>query len=270
MPELPEVETVVRALKPQIVGRHIVGTRLRWPRHIDRPNLQEFQSRITGLKFLDVYRRAKFIVFALDQDETLIIHLRMSGHLAVVDPMTSEDKHVHTLFELDNEQQLRFRDTRKFGRVYLVNDPQEVLGKLGPEPLEPSFTTAVLQHLISNRKRTLKPYLLDQSVIAGIGNIYADEALFHAGLLPTRRTDTLTVNEIGALHHGIQDVLILGIAREGASISTYIKPDGEKGAMQDEVKVFRRTGDQCYRCGQIIERITLGGRSTHFCPGCQK
>ncbi len=270
MPELPEVETVVRVLRPQIIGRWIVGTRLRWTRHIDRPTLSEFQSRITGLKFLDVYRRAKFIVFSLDQAEALIIHLRMSGHLAVVDPFIPEDKHTHTVFELDNGQELRFYDTRKFGRVYLVKDPQQVLGNLGPEPLDPSFTVEVLQQILSNRKRTLKPHLLDQTVIAGIGNIYADEALFHAGLRPTRRTDTLTQEEVIALHRGIQDVLTLGIAREGASISTYIKPDGEKGEMQDEVKVFRRTGEPCYRCGQIIERLTLGGRSTHYCPGCQK
>jgi len=270
MPELPEVETAVRALRPQIIGRRVVGTRLHWPRHIDRPDLLEFQARINGLTFLKVHRRAKFIVFNLDQGETLLVHLRMTGHLAIVSSLETEDKHSHTVFELDNGQELRFRDTRKFGRVYLVEDPAEVLGDLGPEPLEPSFTPEVFQQMIVNRKRIVKPCLLDQRVIAGIGNIYADEALFHAGVHPTRRTDTLTNDEITALHKGIREVLLLGIEREGASISTYLKPDGEKGEMQNEVKVFRRTGQTCFRCGHTIERMTLGGRSTHYCPSCQK
>jgi formamidopyrimidine-DNA glycosylase len=193
----------------------------------------------------------------------------MSGHLAVVDATLREDKHDHTIFTLDNEKELRFRDTRKFGRVYLVENSQDILGKLGPEPLAPTFTTMQLQQIISGRRRILKPFLLDQTVIAGIGNIYADEALFRAGLLPTRKTETLTVDEIAALHVGIQEVLRQGIAREGASINTYIKPDGEKGDMQNAVQVFRRTGQACYRCEGTIQRSVVGGRSTHYCPGCQ-
>jgi formamidopyrimidine-DNA glycosylase len=228
------------------------------------------QNRIIGRTIKDVERRGKFILIPLDQGETLIIHLRMSGHLAVVEASFPIDKHNHTVFELDNGQELRFRDTRKFGRVYLVCDSQEILGKLGPEPLDPSFTAERLQKIISGRKRTLKPFLLDQSMIAGIGNIYADEALFHARLHPTRRTDSLTRIDVTALHAGIQEVLNLGVAREGASISTYIKPDGEKGDMQNAVKVFRRTGQRCYRCDGTIQRIIVGGRSTHYCSGCQK
>jgi formamidopyrimidine-DNA glycosylase len=193
----------------------------------------------------------------------------MSGHLAVVDTALPEDKHDHTIFTLDNGKELRFRDTRKFGRVYLVESSQDILGKLGPEPLETTFTERQLRQIISGRKRILKPFLLDQTVIAGIGNIYADEALFHARILPTRQTDTLTGDEVAALYVGIREVLRQGIAREGASISTYIKPDGEKGDMQNAVQVFRRTGQTCYRCGETIQRIIVGGRSTHFCPGCQ-
>jgi formamidopyrimidine-DNA glycosylase len=194
----------------------------------------------------------------------------MTGHLAVVDANRPGDSHVHTVFELDNGQELRFRDPRKFGRVYLVTDTRDVVGELGPEPLDASFTPTQLQEILSGRRRILKPFLLDQSFIAGIGNIYADEALFHARLLPTRRTDSLSLQEIEALHEGIQNVLLEGIAREGASITNYIKPDGEKGDMQNAVMVFRRTGQPCYRCEHTIERIILGGRSTHFCPGCQK
>ncbi len=270
MPELPEVESAARMLKPQLVGKRIVGIKVNWPHHIDRPDTEEFRFRISGLRFLDVTRRAKFLVFSLENEETLLIHLRMSGHLSVVPASPPYDKHTHTIFELDSGEELRFRDTRKFGRVYLVNDPQDVLGKLGPEPLDPSFTVEILKERLENRKRILKPMLLDQGFIAGIGNIYADEALFDARLLPTRRTDTLTDSEIEALHHGIQEVLKLGIEKTGASFTTFFNPDGSQGEMQNSFNVFQRTGENCYRCGGVIERIKLGGRSTHFCPQCQK
>ena len=270
MPELPEVETVARSLRPNLVGRKIMGVRNSWPRHIDRPEISEFKKRIRGRSIIDVARRGKFLLFPLDHDENLIIHLRMSGHLAVIDPQQPADKHTHTIFELDNGQELRFRDTRKFGRVYLVKTPNDILAKLGPEPLTEEFTTEALGEIMRGKRRLLKPFLLDQTMIAGIGNIYADEALFYAGLLPMRKTDSLDAQDILKLHEGIQHVLRLGIQREGASISTYIKPDGEKGSMQEDVMVFRRTGEPCFRCGNPIQRIVLGGRSTHFCENCQK
>lgn len=270
MPELPEVETAVRALRPLVIGRTITGFRCQWPRHIDRPAIETFGQRIVGRTIQDVARRGKYLLFSLDGDLFLIVHLRMTGHLAVVDAERPIDKHMHTIFELDSGEELRFRDPRKFGRVYLVEDTQDVVGKLGPEPLDSSFTPAQLQSILSGRKRILKPFLLDQTFIAGIGNIYADEALFHARLLPTRSTDSLTAQEIEALHEGIQKVLWEGIAREGASISNYVKPNGEKGDMQNAVQVFRRTGESCYRCQGTVRRMIIGGRSTHFCPGCQK
>ena len=269
MPELPEVETVVRGLRPLVKGRTITAVRNTWPRHIDRPALPEFAARISGRAIADVSRRGKFILFPLDNGDTMIIHLRMSGHLAVVEGGASDDKHTHTVFELDNGREMRFRDIRKFGRVYLVSDAQEVLGKLGPEPLEGDFTVETLREIMQGSRRILKPFLLDQSKIAGIGNIYADEALFYAALNPQRRTDSLDGEDLARLHEGIQHVLRLGIEREGASISTYLKPSGEKGEMQDDVRVFRRTGEPCFYCGVPIERIVLGGRSTHFCPNCQ-
>jgi formamidopyrimidine-DNA glycosylase len=269
MPELPEVETTVRALRRPLIGRTITGVWNGWSRHIVTPAWPAFQQRITGRTFDAINRRAKYLVFNLSEEETLIIHLKMSGHLSVVDETIPADKHVHTLFQLDNGQALRFRDIRKFGRVYLVRDPQEILGHLGTEPLEPNFTVPVLQERLQNRKRLLKPLLLDQTFIAGIGNIYADEALFHASLHPARRTDTLSAGEVSALHKAILHVLQEGIAREGASISLYVKPDGERGDMQNAVAVFRRTGELCYRCGNRIDRMKLGGRSTHYCPICQ-
>lgn len=270
MPELPEVETVVRALRPLLTSRSFTEIRNYWPRHIDRPTLAEMQNRIHGRSVTELSRRGKYILIHLDDGQALIIHLRMSGHLAVVDGDTEPDKHTHTIFGLDNGDELRFRDTRKFGRVYLVNDVEEVVGKLGPEPLQAEFTANVLQQRLHGRKRQLKPLLLEQSFVAGIGNIYADEALFHAKLLPTRRADTLTEVDIIVLHGAIQHVLKTGIDREGASIDTYVKPDGQKGDMQNAVMVFRRTGQPCYTCGTPIERIVLAQRSTHFCPNCQK
>jgi formamidopyrimidine-DNA glycosylase len=269
MPELPEVETVVRALRLPLVGRTFTEVRNYWPGHIVTPPLPELQRRIHGRAILTINRRAKYLVFSLSDGETLIIHLKMTGHLAVVDPETPPDQYAHTIFKLDNGQELRFRDPRKFGRVYLVQDPAEIFDSLGPEPLEDAFTTAVLQERLQNRKRVLKPLLLDQTFVAGIGNIYADEALHYARLHPERRSNTLSPAEIKALHGAIQKVLKLGIEREGASIDRYVKPDGSKGDMQNAVAVYGRTGDPCYRCGTPIQRIKLGGRGTHFCPTCQ-
>jgi formamidopyrimidine-DNA glycosylase len=270
MPELPEVETVVRALREPLIGRTVMGVRNDWPRHIHMPTLDEFRARIHGCKFEAINRRAKYLVFTLTKGETLIIHLRMSGHLAVVDKQEPADKHVHTVFELDNGQELRFRDIRKFGTVDLVENPDVVLGKLGPEPLEDAFTPDVLGMLLNGRSRAIKPLLLDQHRIAGIGNIYADEALFHAKVRPTRPAKSLSHNDVKALHAAIQKVLRLGIEREGASIELYLKPDGSKGDMQNDLMVFQRTGEPCYDCGRPTERIVLGGRSTHFCPQCQE
>lgn len=270
MPELPEVETFVRALRKPLVGRTITGVRNDWPRHIAIPAPDELRCRIIGRRIEAIDRRAKYLVFSLSDDETLIIHLKMSGHLSVVSAETPADKYAHTVFELDDGRELRFRDPRKFGRVYLLRDPAYVLGPLGPEPLAEAFTVEALAALLAGRKRVIKPLLLDQTFIAGIGNIYADEALFYAGIRPTRRSDSLTAGETTALHAAIQKVLGMGIEREGASIGTYVKADGEMGDMQNAVAVFRRTGQSCYTCGRPIERIVLGGRSTHFCPGCQR
>lgn len=270
MPELPEVETVVRALRPRLVGRTIRAVRNAWPRHIATPDLPELCARVTGLQFESLSRRAKYIVCHLSGGEHLLFHLKMTGHLSVVPASVPANKHTHTTFALDDDLELRFMDPRKFGRVYLVRELDEVLGKLGPEPLSDSFSAAVLRNRLQNHKQAIKKTLLDQTVLAGIGNIYADEALHEAHIHPTRPANSLTEAELIALHAAIQKVLLLGIEREGASITNYVKPDGTKGDMQNAVAVFRRTGMGCYRCGRVIERIVLGGRSTHYCPGCQQ
>jgi formamidopyrimidine-DNA glycosylase len=269
MPELPEVETTVRALRRPLVGRVITGVRTDWPRQVVTPALEQLQQRIQGRRIEAIGRRAKYLLFNLSQGETLIIHLKMTGHLSVVPAETPPGRHVHTVFTLAGGDELRFRDMRKFGRVYLVRDPQEVLAGLGPEPLAESFTVEQLASRLRGRKRSLKPLLLDQTFVAGIGNIYADEALHAAALHPERSANSLDAAEVEALYQAIRHVLQLGIEREGASISNYVKPDGSRGEMQNVVAVFRRTGQSCYRCGAPIKRSVLGGRSTHFCPACQ-
>lgn len=270
MPELPEVETTVRALREPLIGRTIIAVHNDWPRHVGMPGVPELRSRIRGRRIEWIDRRGKYLVFTLNSGESLIIHLKMTGHLSVVDQDAPPDPYAHTIFVLDQGQELRFRDPRKFGRVYLARDRYQVLGSLGPEPLDPAFTVEVLRQRLKGRTRALKPLLLDQGFIAGVGNIYADEALYYAGLHPQRSADSLSEADVTALHASIRRVLQMGIEREGASIDRYLKPDGSKGDMQNAVAVFRRTDQPCYGCETgIVQRIVLGGRSTHFCPICQ-
>lgn len=269
MPELPEVETTVRALREPLLGETITGVRNSWPRHIATPSPEALQARIDGRRIEAINRRGKYLVFTLTGGETLIIHLRMTGHLSVVDAGAPVAPHTHTIFALASGKEMRFRNPRKFGRVYLVQEPEEVLGKLGPEPLDPDFTPERLKEQLERRTKQLKALLLDQTFIAGVGNIYADEALFYAGLHPQRRADSLNDGDIEALHASLQKVLRTGIEREGASIDRYVKPDGSRGTMQEVVSVYQRTGETCHRCGAAIQRIVVAGRSTHFCPACQ-
>ncbi len=270
MPELPEVETVVRGLRTPLIGETFAGVLSDWPRHLNGIDLPELQARLYGRSIQSINRRGKYLVLSLDAGEYLIIHLKMSGQLSVSDGQEPADKHVHTTFLLDSGAELRFRDIRKFGRVYLVQDPQEVLGKLGQEPLDEEFTVEWLCEKLGVRRRVLKPLLLDQTFIAGIGNIYADEALHRAAIHPGRTTGSLTTQDCLALHEAIQTILSLAIEHEGSSIdAAYIKPDGGRGSMQSELQVYGRAGKTCQRCGSIIERVTLAGRGTHYCPGCQ-
>ena len=270
MPELPEVETTVRALRAPLLGRTFTGVRNYWPRHIATSSPEELQERIVGQRIDVLDRRGKYLLFHLSGGDTLIIHLRMTGHLSVAEPQTPVPTHTHTIFSLDDGRELRFRNMRKFGRVYLVADVDEVVGKLGPEPLDPAFTVEMLQERFQGRSKQMKPLLLDQTFVAGIGNIYADEALFYAGIHPERPADTLSGAEVAALHQAIRKVLQMGIEREGASIDRYVKPDGTRGSMQNAVAVYKRTDQGCYQCGTPIRRMVLGGRSTHFCPVCQQ
>lgn len=261
---------VARGLRETLPGQVFTEVRCYWPRHVHGLPVAELQKRVNGRSVQTISRRGKYLLFHLDDGQLLIIHLRMSGRLTVVPAGTPTDKHTHTIFGLQSGHELRFWDQRKFGRVYLVDDADEVIHNLGPEPLSPEFTVDVLRGLLNGRKRTIKPLLLDQTIIAGIGNIYADEALFYAHILPTRSADSLGDEDLIRLHAAIQHALQLGISRGGASIELYVRPDGSPGDMQNAVRVFRRTGKLCYDCGTPIQKIVLGGRSTHYCPTCQK
>jgi len=269
MPELPEVETTVRALRDPLVGQIFRDVRNFWPRQIAMPDFGELRERIRGRRIDAIGRRGKYLLFELDSGETLIVHLKMSGHLSVVPKETVLNKHVHTVFELTNGKELRFRDQRKFGRVYLVRQTDDVLAGLGPEPLEPEFTADMLATRLSSRTRLLKPLLLDQTFVAGIGNIYANEALHHARLHPERRADSLSEAEVVALHSAIRKSLAIGLANDGASVELFAKPDGSKGRMQNSFVVHGRDGMPCLRCAGIVQRSVIGGRSSYFCPDCQ-
>jgi formamidopyrimidine-DNA glycosylase len=270
MPELPEVETVVRGLREPLIGHTIQHMWYDWAKTIHSPSPDEFAARIAGQTIRAVNRRAKYILIELDT-ETLLVHLKMTGRLYVadIDEAQHADKWVHVRFELDGNKQLRFSDSRKFGKVYLTDDKQALLGHLGPEPLEKDFTIDVFKAQLSRRNKQMKSLLLDQTFVAGIGNIYADEALFRAGIHPTTKAQQLTEDDITLLHQTIRDALNAGIRHEGASINWYRKPDGTKGNSQDHFYVYGQDGQACRRCGTAIDKIRVAQRGTHFCPNCQ-
>jgi len=270
MPELPEVETVVRGLRPALIGRVIVGAWLDWPNSLISPSPEDFIARIAGQTVHDLWRRGKYILAGLDS-ATLIIHLKMTGRLYVApdEAVNEADRWAHFRFQLDNAHQLRFSDARKFGRVCLTPDPGWVIGRLGPEPLADDFTLDRFRERLAGRGGALKPLLLNQAFIAGIGNIYADEALFRAGIHPRRGAAGLSADEQARLYAGIRAALEVGIDYEGASVNWYRKPDGTPGESQEHFYVYGRTGAPCLHCGAPIERILVGGRATHFCPACQ-
>lgn len=275
MPELPEVETVVRGLRKPLVGRTITGAV--FPADPGRMTNMEsalLAARIASQRITRITRRAKYLLFKLQAD-TLIIHLKMTGHLYVL-PAGAEsswDRWLRVSFPLDNGQELRFSDSRKFGRVFLCARPSEVLPRLGPEPLSESFTPAEFQARLKGRSGILKSLLLNQAFIAGVGNIYADEALHIARLHPLRRADSLTDSEAERLYHAIRKALRTGIRHRGASVGSYRNPDGQPGETQERLRVYRTRATKdvpCPVCGGPISIMRIGQRSAHFCPNCQK
>jgi len=270
MPELPEVETYARDLAAVLPGRRFVGARVGWPRQAPRNTPEAVDARLAGQTILAVGRRGKYLCLQLS-DDWLILHLKMSGRLELVPAAHPRNPHAHTVFVLDRGDELRFHDPRKFGRLYVVADPAAVTGALGPEPLDDAFTLAAFAARLRGRRGRLKPLLLDQRFVAGLGNIYADEALFTARLHPLATADGLTDDDIRRLHGAIRAVLARGVELRGTSFSTggYRDLTGNRGEMQGTLLVFRRTGEPCPACGTPIERLVVGGRSTHVCPTCQ-
>lgn len=272
MPELPEVETVRRTLAAGLLGRRIASvSRVGWPRTIAAPAADVFQERVHDRLVTGLERRGKYIVIRLDQGESLVVHLRMTGRLTLHDAVDEANAHTHVVFQLVDGGQLFFEDQRKFGRIWLLGnaDLEALFAHLGPEPLEEVFTRATFHVLLRGRKGRLKPLLLDQSLVAGLGNIYVDEALWTARLHPLRTVVSLTDDDVDRLYDAIREVLHEAVLRRGTSFSDYRDAWGESGSNQDFLHVYSRTGQPCPRCSTPIEKIVVAQRGTHICPHCQ-
>lgn len=276
MPELPEVETIRRDLEGRLTGRRFTAVRI--PPDWGKPvpvikgiDEARFREGVIGARVEGVERRGKYLAFRLDNGLQLAVHLRMTGSLLHRPAGAGPDRFLRATLALDDGTELRFADMRKFGGLWLVEDVADaVAGDLGPEPLSEGFTESVLAGALRGRKAPVKAVLLDQRRVAGIGNIYADEACFAAGIDPRRPAGSLSPEEVAALHAAVRKVLLFGVESRGASFRDYQDADGNSGSMQMHVQVFRRNGKPCYACGAAIERVRLGGRSTHFCPKCQR
>jgi formamidopyrimidine-DNA glycosylase len=273
MPELPEVETVVRDLRPLLVGRTLRSVEVSEQR-LRRPWKREWNQRIVGRRVEELLRRGKWIVGRLDDGQFFLVHLGMTGQLTVASADTPKSDHTHLVFPLDDgTNQLRFRDIRRFGCAILFEvradlDRFFTAGKLGPEPFE--LQTKTWREKLTGTDRSLKAALLDQRLVAGVGNIYADESLFEARLPPTQKGTATSTTEADRLRLAIVKVLNRAIERRGSSIRNYVGGSGLRGGYQEEFRVYGRPGKPCSRCKTPIERIRLAGRSTHYCPKCQK
>jgi formamidopyrimidine-DNA glycosylase len=292
MPELPEVETIARDLRGLVAGARIVGARSNWPRTLRSHEPDDFAAAVSGREIEGVGRRGKQLLVWLGPGAStddpapaqagravLTVHFKMTGQLFVVAAGSPEDRHVHVVLALADGREIRFRDIRKFGRMGLYRrDPVtglpadgEAEGVLatGAEPLSDDFTAATLGRLLARRRGRLKTLLLNQDFIAGVGNIYADEALWRSRLHPLRDAQSLRPDHARRLHRALRDVLAEAVERRGSSVDDYTAPGGD-GSMQEYLQVYQRAGEPCVRCARPIRRIVIGGRATHFCSWCQR
>jgi formamidopyrimidine-DNA glycosylase len=265
MPELPEVETIARNLHPRLQGRRVQDVEILWEKSVAQPAVNAFREQLRGERFREVGRRGKYLLFGLEKG-VLVLHLRMSGDLAIRPLAAPAGAHDRLRFEIEGEEVLAFVDPRKFGRAWLVADPQPLLGDLGPEPFDPALDAARFHAMLRQHNRQLKPLLLDQRFLAGVGNIYSDEALFRAGLHPLRRSSTLSADEAARLLDALRQVLADGIRHNGTTIDWVYRG----GNYQQYLQVYGHAGEPCPRCGAPIRKIRVGQRGTHFCPVCQK
>lgn len=274
MPELPEVETVARLIRPDVVGRTVSGARVAWERSLGGASRAAFGRAVRGASVTDVRRRAKYIVMPLERGGrdagALVVHLRMTGRLHVEPDDAPLGPYVRVALSLDDGRRLDFVDVRKFGRFEHHADPTARLAGLGPEPLSDAFDRTWLRTSLRSRRRALKPLLLDQTFLAGLGNIYVDEALHAARLHPLTSADRVSRAKCDALHAAIRATLAAAIEREGSSFDTFYRtPEGNPGSYQHQFQVYGRDGRPCRRCGRTIEKLVVGQRGTHVCPRCQ-
>jgi formamidopyrimidine-DNA glycosylase len=273
VPELPEVETIRAQLAPALVGRRFEHVRIDDPRLVRPFEPAKVAAELEGERVAAVGRRGKYLVVEFESGRVLLIHLRMTGSLKHTrDADFEDDPHRRAVVRLDDGTDVAYRDMRRFG-TWLLLEPDELPGylsaRLGDEPFARTFTARALGKRLSGRRAPIKTALLDQRSLAGMGNIYADEALWWARIHPLRAAGSLDDDEVRRLHRGIRRALEVGIARQGATLSTYRTPDGRPGRMQHEFRVYGREGEPCERCGTPIEKIRTAGRGTWYCPSCQ-
>ncbi len=280
MPELPEVQTVVEELTAAgLAGLRIIDIQTDWSRMIDTrisdpSSLEEFIEQTIGRSFGNIWRRGKYIIFDFQEGGQLLAHLRMSGRLYLVPSDAKLTKHEHVRFMLSDGRDLRFHEPRKFGRFYRVDQAGVILNRLGPEPLSAQFTARILYERLVSHNRLLKPLLLDQQFIAGLGNIYTDEALWEARLHPCRISSSLSMKEVRALHRAIRKVLRSGLKHRGTSLgageTNFHSSKEQQGQNRQQLKVFQRSDQRCPRCNTPIKRMVVGQRGTYICPQCQQ
>ncbi len=274
MPEMPEVEIIRCYLDTQVAGKTIMNLDIRLPRMIKWPDVEGFRALVTGRTIKGMNRRGKYLLMELDNDSKVVFHLRMTGRLVYEPTGETSDHHARVIFHLQDGASLVYGDTRTLGTIHGLK-PQELgmlkgLAEMGPEPLSAEFTAEYLYKTANQRKVAIKSFLLNQKYIGGIGNIYADEALFLAGIHPLRPANSLTQAECGKLWESVNKVIADGIADGGTTFRDYQNGEGGKGSHQEHLYVYGRKGEQCRNCGAVIERIAVGGRGTHFCPNCQE
>jgi formamidopyrimidine-DNA glycosylase len=274
LPELPEVETVRKTLKNLVVNKTIKDITVFWPKIIKNPlEVEQFVDAMIGETIIDVGRRGKFLIIYTG-NFALVSHLRMEGKYGLYPKEEPFDKHTHVFFHFTDGTELRYRDVRKFGTMHLYKKGDEFLTEpligLGPEPFSEEFSVEYLAKKLEKTTRKIKTALLDQKSFVGLGNIYVDEALFRAGIHPERIANTLNKTEISILHREIVATLSEAVKKGGSTIRSYINSQGEIGMFQLELYAYGRNGEECKVCGTLLEKTTVGGRGTHYCPQCQK
>ncbi|MGM0903408.1 MAG: DNA-formamidopyrimidine glycosylase [Bacillota bacterium] len=274
MPELPEVETVRKTLESLVIGKEIKNVSIYWPKMVKHPvEVEQFTDALRGQHILEMGRRGKFLIF-YTEDFAMISHLRMEGKYGVYSSDLPIEKHTHAIFSFTDGSEMRYKDVRKFGTFHLYLKGSEFkeppLIGLGPEPFSDDFTLAGLKEKLAKTTRKVKPALLDQKVLVGLGNIYVDEALFRSKIHPERIASSLSEKEIATLHKEIINTLSEAVEKGGSTIRSYINSQGQIGMFQLELYVYGRQNEPCKKCGTALKKTVVGGRGTHFCPKCQK